>query len=193
VRIVTHSGEIRVASAGNGADLKTYGGDIVIGPVTGDLRVSTAAGDIRGGAISGSANADTAGGDIRFDRVGGNLDAKTAGGDIIAESVGGSVRANTAGGDVRIRAVSKDLRGGVVIHDGGGDVTLTLPPDCRAEIDLEVTGADDEDTLIRTDFPGLTVTRRPDVQRLTGAINGGGEKIVVRTSSGTIRLRKGGV
>src|SRR5262249_30801957 len=35
VRILTHSGEIRVAGAGNGADLKTYGGDVVIGPVTG--------------------------------------------------------------------------------------------------------------------------------------------------------------
>jgi DUF4097 and DUF4098 domain-containing protein YvlB len=191
VRIVTHSGEIRVGSAGAGADLKTFGGDVVIGPVTGDLRISTAAGDIRGGAISGSAFADTAGGDIRFERVGGNLDAKTAGGDIIAGSVGGSVRANTAGGDVRIAVVSRDVRGGVVIHDGGGDVSLTLPPDCKAEVDLEITGAEEDDgALIRTDFPGLTITRRPDVQRLTGAINGGGEKIVVRTSSGTIRLRK---
>jgi DUF4097 and DUF4098 domain-containing protein YvlB len=192
VRIVTHSGEIRVGGAGAGADLKTFGGDVVIGPVTGDLRVSTAAGDIRGGVIGGSAFADTAGGDVRFERVGGNLDAKTAGGDIVAGSVGGSVRANTAGGDVRIAVVSRDLRGGVVIHDGGGDVSLTLPPDCKADVDLEVTGADDDEgALIRTDFPGLAVTRRPGAQRLTGAINGGGEKIVVRTSSGTIRLRKG--
>jgi DUF4097 and DUF4098 domain-containing protein YvlB len=189
VRIVTHSGEIRVAGAGAGADLKTYGGDVVIGAVKGDLKVSTAAGDIRGGAIAGSVSADTAGGDVRFERVGGNLDAKTAGGDVVA-TVGGSVRANTAGGDVRIVLLSRDVRGGVVIHDGGGDVSLTLPADCKAEVDLEVTGADDEDRAIRTDFPGLTATRRPDVQRLTGTINGGGEKIVIRTSSGTIRLRK---
>jgi len=162
----------------------------VIGPVKGDLKVSTAAGDIRGGAITGSVSADTAGGDIRFERIGGNLDAKTAGGDVVAPSVGGSVRATTAGGDVRIAVLSRDVRGGVVIHDGGGDVSLTLPADCKAEVDLEVTGADDEDRAIRTDFPGLTATRRPDVQRLTGTINGGGEKIVIRTSSGTIRLRK---
>jgi DUF4097 and DUF4098 domain-containing protein YvlB len=189
VRILTHSGEIRVAGAGNGADLKTYGGDVAIGPVAGDLKISTAAGDIRGGAITGSASADTAGGDIRFERVGGNLDAKTAGGDVIAPFVGGSVKATTAGGDVRI-GVSRDLRGGVTIHNDGGDVSLSLPPDGKAEVDLEVTGADDEDTMIRTDFPGLTVIRRPGTQRLTGAINGGGEKIVIRTSSGTIRLRK---
>ncbi|HEX4441446.1 MAG TPA: DUF4097 family beta strand repeat-containing protein [Thermoanaerobaculia bacterium] len=190
VRILTHSGEIRVASAGNGADLKSFGGDVVIGPVTGDLKISTGAGDIRGGAITGSVNADTAGGDIRFERIGGTLDAKTAGGDVIAPSVGGSVRATTAGGDIRVGVVSRDPKGGVVIHNGGGDVSLALPADCKAEVDLEVTGADDEDTMIRTDFPGLTVTRRPGTQRLTGPINGGGEKIIIRTSSGTIRLRK---
>jgi DUF4097 and DUF4098 domain-containing protein YvlB len=192
VRIVTHSGEIRVASAGNGADLKTFGGDVIVGPVTGDLKVSTAAGDIRGAAVTGSVNADTAGGDIRFDRVGGALDAKTAGGDVIAGFVGGSVRATTAGGDVRITVGSRDIRGGVTVHDGGGDVTLYLPADCKAELDLEVTGAEDDDTAIRADFPGLTVIRRPGTQRLTGPINGGGEKIVVRTSSGSIRLRKAG-
>ena len=190
VRIVTHSGEIRVAGAGAGADLKTYGGDVVIGPVKGDLTISTAAGDIRGGAIAGSVNADTAGGDIRFEKVAGNFDAKTAGGDVIAQTAGGSVRATTAGGDVRIGVLSRELRGGIVIHDGGGDVSLTVPADLKAEVDLEVTGAEDDETAIRTDFPGLTVTRRPDGQRVTGTINGGGEKIVVRTSSGTIRLRK---
>ena len=192
VRIVTHSGEIRVAGAGAGADLKTFGGDVVIGPVTGDLKISTAAGDIRSGPVTGSATADTAGGDIRLERVGVNVDARTAGGDIVAGPVGGSVRATTAGGDVRIAVGSRELRGGVVIHDGGGDVSLSLPPDCKADVDLEVTGAeDDEGALIHSDFPGLTLARRPDVQRLTGAINGGGEKIVIRTSSGNIRLRKG--
>ena len=35
VRILTHSGEIRVGAVGAGADLKTFGGDIVVGPVTG--------------------------------------------------------------------------------------------------------------------------------------------------------------
>jgi len=71
-------------------------------------------------------------------------------------------------------------------------VLARLPADCRAEVDLEVTGTDDEDdeSSIRADFPGLSVTRRPGTQRMTGTINGGGEKIVVRTSSGTIRLRK---
>ena len=189
-RILTHSGEIQVGSVGAGADLKTFGGDIVAGPVTGDLKASTMAGDIRAGAVSGSALADTAGGDIVIERVGGNLDAKTAGGDIVAQRVGGAVRAVTSGGDVRIGVGSNDVKGGVTIHNSGGDVTLTLPAGCKADVDLYVSGAEDDEPAIRSEFPNLTVSKRSGSQHATLSLNGGGEKIVVKTTSGTIRLKK---
>ncbi len=189
-RILTHSGEIRVGSVGAGADLKTFGGDIVSGPVTGDLNASTMAGDIRAGSVSGAALADTAGGDIVIERVGGNLDAKTAGGDIVVQRVGGGVRAVTSGGDVRIGVGSNDVKGGVTIHNSGGNVTLTLPPGCKADVELFVSGADEDEQAIRSEFSNLTVSKRPGSQRGTLSLNGGGEKIVVRTTSGMIRLKK---
>ncbi len=191
-RVLTHSGEIHLGSIGAGADLKSYGGDIVVGPVTGELKASTMAGDIRAGNVSGSALADTAGGDIRITRVGGSLDAKTAGGDIVVPSVGGGVRAATAGGDVRIGIASADVKGGVTIHNSGGDVTLSIPPNCKADIELVVTGTDEDEQAIRSDFPELVISKKTGVQRATLSLNGGGEKIVVRTSSGTIRLKKSG-
>jgi hypothetical protein len=191
VRILTHSGEIRLGAAGAGADLKSFGGDIVIGPVTGDLNATTLAGDIRAEAVTGSVLADTAGGDIRVARVGGSLDAKTAGGDIVVPSVGGAVRAVTAGGDIRIGVTSREIPGGITIHNSGGDVSLWLPADCKADLELIVTGPDDEESAILSDFTELTVSKRSGVQRATAKLNGGGEKIVVKTSSGTIRLKKG--
>ena len=190
VKIVTHSGEIRIAGIGGGGDIKTHGGDIVIGPVTGNLRASTAAGDIRVDSVTGSAVAETAGGDIRFQSVGGNFEANTAGGDIIAPKVGGSVKAVTAGGDVRIAVTSKDIRGGITIRNQGGDVTLSLPADIKADVELFVSGPEDFESAIRSDFPELTLSTRSGSQRGTAVLNGGGEKIVVRTTSGTIRLRK---
>ena len=141
--------------------------------------------------MTGSVLADTAGGDIRVARVGGTLDAKTAGGDIVVPSVGGAVRAVTAGGDVRIGVSSREIPGGITIHNSGGDVSLGLPPDCKADLELIVTGTDDEESAIRSDFAELTVSKRSGVQRATAKLNGGGEKIVVKTSSGTIRLKKG--
>ena len=53
-----------------------------------------------------------------------------------------------------------------------------------------MTGAEDEETVIRSDFGYLTIDKKPGTQRATAKLNGGGEKIVVRTTSGSIRLRK---
>jgi DUF4097 and DUF4098 domain-containing protein YvlB len=191
VKILTHSGEIVVGSAGAGADVKTLGGDIQIGPVKGDLAAQTLAGDVRAGSVSGAARVETSGGDIRIGRVDGGLRARTGGGDIVVPVVVGAVAATTAGGDVRIAVASRELKNGVTIQSGGGDVTLTLPSDFRGDFDLTVTEADLSETAIRSDFPEISISRREGTVRGTGAVNGGGEKVRVQTTSGTIRLRRG--
>jgi DUF4097 and DUF4098 domain-containing protein YvlB len=193
VKIVTNSGEIHVGSAGAGAELKTSGGDITVGPVSGDLRAHTDAGDVQAGAVAGAAVVETSGGDVRIERIGGVADLRTGGGDIVVQAVGGGFQARTDGGDVRVAVLSREPRGGISIRNGGGDVTLTLPADVRAELDLQVTGCSDpSEAFIRSDFPEIAVTRKSGESRGSGSLNGGGPRIVIRTSSGTIRLRKGG-
>jgi DUF4097 and DUF4098 domain-containing protein YvlB len=191
VKILTHSGEIHVASAGAGADLKSYGGDIRIGPVMGDLKARTLAGEIRAGAVTGSAVLETSGGDIRVESIGGTAGVRTGGGDIVLPGVRGSIDAETGGGDVRVAVLSREIRGGASIRDSGGDVTLTLPSDFHGELELEVRDSDPEEALIRSDFPEVAVTRQHGSQRASGTLNGGGPRIVVRTHSGTIRVRRG--
>jgi DUF4097 and DUF4098 domain-containing protein YvlB len=191
VKILTHAGEIHVASAGSDADLKTYGGDIVIGPVRGDLKAQTLAGDVMAGAVAGSASVETSGGDIRIERVGGTAEIRTGGGDIVLAAVLGGLKAVTSGGEIRAALATRDSKGGVSIESAGGDVTLTLPSDFRGDIDLEVRGADSEGRAIHSDFPEISVAHRAGTERATGVLNGGGSRVVVRTSSGTIRLRRG--
>jgi hypothetical protein len=134
---------------------------------------------------------ETSGGNIRIGRVDGGLHARTGGGDIVVPVVVGAVAATTAGGDVRIAVASRELKNGVAIQSGGGDVTLTLPSDFRGDFDLTVTEADPSETSIRSDFPEISISRREGTVRGTGAVNGGGEKVRVQTTSGTIRLRRG--
>ena len=192
VKILTHSGEIRVGGGRRGRGPEDLRRRHRVGPVTGDLKASTAAGDIRVQTRSPAPLlADTAGGDVRIERVGGSLDAKTAGGDIASPRVGGSVRAVTAGGDVRIGVASRDVRGRH--HDPQLGRRRVARPAGRLQGRRRalVTGADEDETAIRSDFPDLIDVKKPGTQRATAELNGGGEKIVVRTSSGTIRLRKG--
>ena len=191
VKILTHSGEIQIGSAGAGADVKTLGGDIEIGPVKGDFAAQTLAGNVRAISVVGKALVETSGGDIRIGRVGGGLLARTGGGDIVVPVVVGAVNARTAGGDVRIAVASRQLREGISIQSGGGDVDLTLPADFRGSLDLTVTDADPEEISIRSDFPEVAISRRDGTVTGTGALNGGGEKVRVQTTSGTIRLRRG--
>ena len=188
VRILTNGGEIHVASAGAGADLKTYGGDIEIGSVGGDFKALTMAGDVKVGAVSGSATAETSAGDVRIDSVKGALEARTAGGDVVVPSVGGALDVETGGGTVRIGMASRQAA--VSIHNAGGDVLLTLPADFRGELDLEVADASPDETAIRCDYPGISIVKRSTRQQATGTLNGGGARVVVKTSSGTIRIRK---
>jgi DUF4097 and DUF4098 domain-containing protein YvlB len=191
-RILTHSGEIRVASTGSDADLKTYGGDVEIGSVGGDLNVRTLAGEIHAESVAGRAKVETSGGDIRIDRLTGSVEARTAGGDIVLPAVRGGVQADTGGGDVQITLVSREAGAGIWIRNSGGDVTLTLPADFRGEVDLSVSGcAGFDETLIHSDFPEVSLTRRSGSQHASGRLNGGGSKVVVRTTSGEIHLRKG--
>jgi len=190
VKILTHAGEIKVASAGHGAEIKTYGGDIHIGPVQGDLKAQTYAGDVRVGPVVGTVAVDTSGGDIRIDRIGGAVTAKTGGGDIVLSGVAGSVNAETGGGEVRIVVLSRQIKGGITIRNEGGDVLLTLPSDVQADVDLQVEEPGTDDTMIRSEFPGVSVTRGSEAQTATGSLNGGGSRVLVRTTSGSIRLRK---
>jgi DUF4097 and DUF4098 domain-containing protein YvlB len=192
VRILTHAGEIHIASAGSGADIKTFGGDIRIGRVQGDFRAQTLAGDVRAGNVAGSARAETAGGDIRIDRVAGLAIVRTGGGDIVLPAVGGAIDAQTGGGEVRIGVLARTLKNGISIRNAGGDVVLTLPADFRGELDLEVDGSGDSDDIsIRSEFPGLALTRGTNSQSASGVLNGGGPRVLVRTSSGSIRVLRG--
>ncbi|HSD72661.1 MAG TPA: DUF4097 family beta strand repeat-containing protein, partial [Thermoanaerobaculia bacterium] len=191
VKILTHSGEITVASAGGNADVKTFGGDIRLGPVKGDLAAQTLAGDVRAAAVAGSASVETSGGDIRIERVDGWLRARTAGGDIVVPGVGGHIDAETAGGDVRIAVANRQPKEGISIVNGGGDVALMLPSDFKGDLELTVTEADPSEPAVRSEFPEVSISRKDGTVRATGTLNGGGEKVRVQTSSGTIQLRRG--
>jgi len=193
VRIVTYGGEIRVADAGKGADLSTSGGDISIDGVRGNLRAVTHGGEVRVGNVTGDAKLETMGGDVDLKSCGGSVIAKTGGGDIRLHQVRGSLHASSGGGDVFCDIAGHETAEGVTISSGAGDVTLVLPSNYKANLEIQVSGLDEETEGVISDFPELTISRRSRSSRetATGALNGGGPKVAIRISAGTVRLRKG--
>jgi DUF4097 and DUF4098 domain-containing protein YvlB len=193
VRIVTYGGEIRVADAGKGADLSTSGGDISIDGVRGNLRAVTHGGEVRVGNVTGDAKLETMGGDVDLKSCGGSVIARTGGGDLRLHRVRGSLHASSGGGDVSCDIVGRETADGVTISSGAGDVTLVLPANYKANLEIQVSGLDEESEGIVSEFPEVTISRRSHSSRetATGTLNGGGPKVAIRISSGTVRLRKG--
>jgi len=190
VKISTQSGQISVRSAGKGAELSSAGGDIRIEAVTGDLKATTAGGDVRAGAVSGDVRIETAGGDVVVRSAGGSVAARTGGGDVTLKKVRGPVTARTSGGTISCEITSTAGAGGD-LTTSGGDVTITLPANYRADLDVKVSGVEPDAHAIVSQFSEVTISRRPGAISGEGRLNGGGPKLTIRSNSGTVTIRKG--
>jgi DUF4097 and DUF4098 domain-containing protein YvlB len=162
--------------------------------VEGGLIASTLGGDIVAGDVAGETKLRTMGGDVRLRSAKGPVSAKTAGGDVRLLRVTGTVRAETAGGEVFCEIVSKDA-GAVELSTGGGDVTLVLPANFRGDVEVNVREVYADGDYVVSEFPEISIVRqggsRHGVVHAEGKLNGGGAKVSISASSGTVHLRKG--
>ncbi len=188
-RIRSRSGQITLREAVKGADLSASGGDVKVDAVGGNLEARTLGGNVTVGSVAGSAKLETMGGDITVRSAGGAVTARTAGGDIVVRKAAGPVNAETLGGAIVCEVTGKGPAG-AELTSGGGDVTLTLPSGTRADVDIQVNGAESENQ-IRSDFTELSVSRRGGTVRAEGKLNGGGPHVVIRATSGTVTLKRG--
>lgn len=188
--ITSRSGQIRLMEAGKGAEVSTAGGDIRVETVTGDLKATTFGGDIRAGSVSGDARLETSGGDVVVRSAGGAVSARTGGGDILLKKVRGPVTARTSGGSIGCEITSTAGAGGE-LSTSGGDVTVTLPANYRADVEIHVTGGEVDSDSITSQFPEIAVSRRSGHLTGEGRLNGGGPKLVIRSTAGVVTIKKG--
>lgn len=146
------------------------------------------------------ASIQTGGGAITIGRAGGRVEATTGGGDITIRTLSGSAQVSTGAGDVRID-VEGDGDHFIRVESGSGKVTLVLPPDLSADLDLETAYTNNRyrPTKIDSDWP-LSVTETRDWDNREGTprkylrarqtIGHGGPLIRVKTINGNIVLRR---
>ena len=163
------------------------------------VQISTMGGDIDvENAIEG-ADVHTMGGDIDVDSARGFVRAKTLGGDIKIGEVDGWVKATTMGGDVDVMLIGDG--GEVDLTSMGGDVTLIVPAGFGMDIDIELAFTRKARGTFTIDAPGSlqeTVTDEWEeshgsarkYRRMSGAVNGGGNAVTIRTVNGDIRIRE---
>lgn len=162
---------------------RTAGGSISLDGGSGKVDVRTSGGSINIGSVDGDLSARTAGGSISIDRAKGNVVAETSGGSIRVDEVMGNIEASTSGGSVEA-TISKQPQGDCRLETSAGSVTVYLASDVAVDVDARASWG-----KVQCDFPVNGGAELED-SSLRGKINGGGPRLVLRTSSGKVKIRK---
>jgi TonB family protein len=202
----TDGGNITVNDAESFVNVHTGGGQIDFGSVRGSVRAQTGGGGIRIMYVSGPMEVVSSGGSICLTRVSGAVQAATSDGTITAW-INPENTVAAANNMVRLAGASQ-------LSSGNGDIVVFLPRNLAANIEATVTGAANSSLSASATSPAWNSSnaaagaqRRieadpaihlalqqvpgapPGTLRATGALNGGGETLKLKTTSGNIRLQ----
>jgi hypothetical protein len=191
------AGVIRAGTIGG--SLNAEAGRTISVAKAGEVKATTNAGDISIGDAA-RINAKSGGGNITSRRVRGPFQGHTESGDIRLDSAASWVEASTRAGNIFVRLVPDDFDGDLHMNLQAdvGDVTVYLPQRLRASVDATVQRAAFQGPQIFSDFPtipsrppqGLIPNRFYMATHSESVLNGGGNKIVLKTALGKITIRK---
>lgn len=171
---------IRIPARYN-VEVRSSGGSIELSDIGGTVDARSSGGGIKAGRLAGPANLTSSGGSITVEGAASDLDIHTSGGGIRIEDAAGRVDATSSGGGIRAR-FSRQPGGDSRLSTSGGGVTVTIARDLKLDLDAKSSGGS-----VRSDVP-VTMRGEIDDNEVRGQINGGGPKLVLRSSGGGIRI-----
>ncbi len=148
-------------------DLETSNGEIRVSNIAGSMALRSSNGKLQCEDASGPVKATSSNGAIMLRRVAGSVEATTSNGRIEVE------RDHSPADDDRLRC-----------RTSNGSITLRLPETSSFLLDASTSNG-----RIETDFP-VTLSGKIDRDYVRGTVGGGGPKVCLRTSNGSISVRK---
>jgi DUF4097 and DUF4098 domain-containing protein YvlB len=93
------------------------------------------------------------------------------------------VNANTSGGDILLEYSGANKR--IELKTSGGDIVIKVSPELKANVDMSTSGGEVSNS-------GIMISNASKMSRtkIIGQINGGGEKLIAKTSGGDIELKR---
>ncbi|TRY28895.1 DUF4097 family beta strand repeat-containing protein [Aliiglaciecola sp. M165] len=146
-----------------------------------NLEMHTSGGSIDIEDLIGNVDAHTSGGSIDVGNIQGDVTLKTSGGSIQTEEIHGEIDAHTSGGSIRV-TMTKQPTKDAELSTSGGSITAYLMEDIQIDIDASTSGG-----RVRSDFD---VDGRVKKQSIRGEINGGGPRLELHTSGGSVSIKK---
>jgi DUF4097 and DUF4098 domain-containing protein YvlB len=147
------------------ASLKSVSGAITLDGITGDVDANTVSGALEAQGINGKLNFNTVSGDLTLaDGWLERLDANGVSGDVTAD-------------------IDLDPLGGMQVTTVSGEVTLRLPAEADAKVNLHSLSGD-----VRSEFGELKRTKAPASHVVSGSLGAGSGHVSVTTMSGRVIL-----
>ncbi len=147
------------------ASVKSVSGGITLDGVTGDVDANTVSGALEAQGINGKLNFNTVSGDLTLaDGWLERLDANGVSGDVTAD-------------------IDLDPLGGMHVTTVSGEVTLRLPAEADAQVNMHSLSGD-----VRSEFPELKRTTAPASRSVSGSLGAGSGHVSVTTMSGRVML-----
>lgn len=202
VRLHLAVGEVNVTNVKGDIAIDVSGGDVHTTDTQGTLTIDTGSGEATVTNASGMISLDTGSGDVVMRNISGDgLLVDSGSGSVTLEGCSSSkISIDTGSGGLRAsevstRSLAMDTGSGsvvlglrnspemVTIDSGSGDVTLNLPANFSATLDID-TGSGG----ITSDFSMQVSSRSRD--KMIGKIGNGEGRVSIETGSGSVRLVK---
>lgn len=192
IKVAGLVGEVKAHTSGGGLDFQrlrgplegnTSGGGVKASECEGALKLSTSGGSISVNSGVGTLNGSTSGGGITVKDFSGETTVHTSGGSITLENLASALSASTSGGSVYARLPHWE-GAPVKLSTSGGSIEVQMPAQTAFNLDAETSGGG-----VRSELP-VVVTGKVQRESLKGPVNGGGNTVHLRTSGGSINVKK---
>ena len=180
IKVDTSGGDLNFAQIHGDIHADTSGGDITAKDCDGVTDLNTSGGRIEVTGGRGKLNADTSGGNVTVLNRVGDAKVESSGGKLRLGNISGSLNAETSGGSVSA-ILPSPVAGDVRLETSGGSITVVTPSNAALTIDAETSAGS-----VRSDLPISRISS--DNDSLKGTLNGGGSKLVLRSSAGSIEI-----
>jgi DUF4097 and DUF4098 domain-containing protein YvlB len=178
--------------------VKSGSGSQSIGNVAGPVKASSGSGSLQIGRIGGNVTASAGSGSVQVEAVQGALRVETGSGSVVVEETAGDTEIETGSGTVRVHGIrgalevstgsggieaEGDLAGDWRLSASSGGIRVRVPSDAAFELSARTSSGH-----IDSDHP-VTVVGKLSRREMNGTVRGGGHRLELRTSSGSIRIR----
>ncbi|MBW2279160.1 MAG: DUF4097 family beta strand repeat protein [Deltaproteobacteria bacterium] len=185
------SGPIRIEDVRGEIRARTTEAVIEVRAVEGRLKLRTDSGSVEVVEMLGAVEVKSTAGSVELAWVTGDVEVRTGEGDILIRHVAGRSQLRTGTGEIEIReargaTLAKTERGAIYASFAGapegrletrrGSVVVAFPSHMGAALDA------------RTRHGVVEVDQKPGGSEYIGAVNGGGEALVIYSARGSIRV-----